>query len=264
VPTPSATPGPAAPDGALTARQIALHKEAAVRLAIVVEETFAEVRRASLANERVSEAGLVAFIATRLSRDGLVTERRPLVSAGANGSYPDHPGGTDNAITPGQVLLVDVIAKKDDPDAVYARTTWTAYTGTKAQIPARVDRVWKMVRDSREAAIARIADRVAAGKPVTGDEVDQTARTVIRKHKHAPWFQHAAGESLGTGLTGTGAALRAGEKRALAVDTCFTLRPAVYYPAEFGVRTEVDLCITKAGVDVTTGIRQREIRPLFD
>lgn len=235
-----------------------------MRLGIVIEETFAEVRRAFLANERVSEAGLVAFIAKRLARDGLVTERRPLVSAGSNGSYPDHPGGTDNAITPGQVLLVEVMAKRDDPDGVYARTTWTAFTGTKTQIPARVDRVWKMVRDSREAAIERLGDRIAAGKPVTGEEIDQAARAVIRKQKHAPWFQHAAGESLGTGLLGTGAALRAAETRLLVAGTCFSLRPAVYYPAEFGVRTEVDLCLTEKGVEITTGVRQREIRPLFD
>lgn len=264
VPAPTTTPAPAAPDGKLTAKQIALHKEAAARLAIIVEESFAEVRRAFRANERLSEAGLVAFVAQRLARDGLVTERRPLVSAGPNGSYPDHPGGTDNALLPGQVVLIEVTAKKDDPDGVYARTTWTAFTGTRAQIPARVQRVWNMVRDAREAALERLGDRITAGEPVTGEEVDEAARRVIRKKKHAPWFQHSAGESLGTALAGTGAALRAAETRPIAPDTCFTLRPAVYYPAEFGVRTEVDVCVTAAGVDVTTGVRQREIRPLFD
>lgn len=264
VPTPVHTPSPAAPDGVLTAKQIALHKEAAARLGIIVEETFAEIRRALHANEKPTEAGVVAFIAERLARDRLVTEKRPLVSAAANASYPDHPGGTDQAIVQGQVLLIDVMAKRDDPDGVYARTTWTAFVGKKAEIPARVDKVWKMVRDAREAAISRAGDRIAAGKPVSGEDVDVAARTVIKRAKHGPWFQHSAGVSLGGSLAGTGLSLSTGEKRPIPADTCYALRPAVYYPAEFGVRTEISVCVTGGALEITTGIRQREIRPLLE
>ena len=264
VPTPSHTPAPSAPDGVLTTKQIALHREAATRLGLIVEETFAEIRRALLAGEKPTEAGVVAFVSTLLARDKLVTEKRPLVSAGPNGSYPDHPGGTDQVLATGQVLLVEIVAKKDDPDGVYARTTWTAFAGKKVEVPARVEKVWKMVRDAREAAISRAADRVAAKKAVSGDDVDVAARTVIKRAKHGPWFQHSAGVSLGATLPGAGLSLSTGEKRAIAADTCYALRPAVYYPAEFGVRTEISFCVTGGAFEITTGIRQREIRPLLD
>lgn len=255
------TPAPAAPDGVLTPAQLALHKEAAARLTVIVEETFAEMRRALLANERVTEAGLIAFVAQRLSRDGLVTERRPIVAAGSNGSYPDHMGGSDVAIGRAQVVLVDVMAKKDGPDGVYARTTWVAFTGKKAEIPARVERVWKMVRDAREGALEEMR---RGGAGMRAGDADLAARRVIKKQKHAPWFQHGAGESLGGALAGSGAPIRADEPRKLAANACWALRPAVYYPAEFGVRSEVSVCIVAGGVEVTTGVRQREIRPLLD
>ena len=242
-----------------------LHRHAARRLTIIVEEAFAEIRRALTAEEAITEAAVVAFIEQRFARDGLVAGHPPRVAAAAHGSYPDHAGGTSSPIRRGDVVVVELMARRNSPGAVHARTSWTAFAGTKEEIPQRVARVWQIVKDAREAALGLVRERIDAGATVTGAEVDAAARSAIRRAKHGSWFLHPAGRALGPTPAAEGPSLAAGETRALAAGRCFALHPAIYYPGEFGMRTEVSFCVTRQGApEVTTGVRQVEIRPLLE
>ncbi len=58
----------------------------------------------------------------------------------------------------GKVLLVDVWAKEKATGSIYADITWTAFVGR--EIPAEVKRVFEVVRDAREAVVAK-AGRLA-------------------------------------------------------------------------------------------------------
>lgn len=271
-PTPIATPmvwsAPAstrdAPHGVLTATQRALHREVAMRLPVVVEETFAELRRALRAGEPITEAAVVSFIEERLRRDGLVAPARPVVVSGAKTAQHDFAGGTQRRIAEGDLVLLEIVARRDAPDAVHARVSWVAFAGRKHEIPKRAQRAWTLAREARDAALQKLASRVESGRSVTGDELDEWVRRVIRRAKTSARYAHAAGISLGMEAVGTGAEIRRGETRALADGACWSLRVGLYHEKELGVRTETDFCIEGRRVDVTTGVRQREIRPLLE
>lgn len=253
-----------AADGMLTEAQRATHREAAARLPIIVEETFAEIRRALLAGEPLTEAAVAAFVEQRLLRDGLVGPGKPVVVSGTKTSSHDFAGGTQRRISEGDLLVLEIVARRNAPDAVHARVTWTAFAGRKHEIPKRAERAWNLVRDSRDRALEKLTARVERGAAVTGEELDEWARRVVRRAKTSALWKHASGISLGMEPVGTGAEIRRGEKRPLADGGCWSLRPGLYHERELGVRTEIDFCVTGRNVEITTGIPQREIRPLLD
>jgi len=97
----------------------------------------------------------------------------PIVAAGANGADPHYEPRPDGSsrIERGAVLLVDLWAR--EPGTPYADQTWMGVLGEPS---TRAEEVWSAVRDARDAAIALLEERVAAGTPVRGAEVDDAAQ----------------------------------------------------------------------------------------
>lgn len=264
-PTAESATGPVvvSTSGRLTAPQIARHREAAERLFVIVEETFAEAGRALRAGEPVSEASLRALVVRALERDGLVSEGPPVVAVGAHAADPAYLGASDAPIRRGDLILLNVHGRGSGPDGVYADLTWMAFAGRTEELPKRVVRVWDMVIAAREAALERLGRRLRSGDPVRGEEVDEAARRVVRTRKHEPWYLHPTGHSLDGRPFGGGPDLKPGEERLLGDGLCFTVEPGVYYPHEFGVRSEVNVCM-EGGKAILSGTRQQRIRALFD
>ena len=96
----------------------------------------------------------------------------------------------------------------------------------------------------------------AAGRPITGAEVDDATRAVIEKAGYGDQFTHRTGHNIGQEVHGNGAhidGLETRDDRRLIPRTCFTIEPGIYLP-EFGVRSEVDVYIDAGGkVHVTGG-----------
>lgn len=258
----------------LSEAQIAQHREAAERLHVIVEEVFAETARRFRAGDPPTPSQLQIFIENAYGRDELVAFERPVIARGIHSADPNFenapPMPGDDSATPlreGDLLLVNVFARLDVPDAIHADITWMAFVGRTAAIPPRVQKVWTMVAAARDAALATLRDRLRVGRPVTGEELDEAARRVVRKARHEPWYLHPTGHALGAGeqLFGAGANLKRGDTRPILPGTCFTIEPGVYYPNEFGVRSEIDVCVTrKNAAEVTGGVSQRAIRALLD
>ncbi len=121
--------------------------------------------------------------------------------------------------------------------------------------------VFEAVRDGRDAAIAMVEKRFAAGEPIAGWEPDRAARAVIVERGLGEWFTHRTGHNIGTDLHGAGAHLddfESHDERRILPMTCFSVEPGVYLPGKFGVRSEVDM-MTSAGGAVVTGRVQREL-----
>jgi Xaa-Pro aminopeptidase len=129
-------------------------------------------------------------------------------------------------------------------------------------VPARVQEVWQVVRDARDAAVAALQGRAAAGQAVQGFLGDRAARQVIDQAGYGEYFVHRTGHSIDRDLHGSGPHLddyETHDDRALLPGSGCSVEPGVYLPGEFGVRSEINLYWGPGGLTVTPHEPQREL-----
>ncbi|MCH8838342.1 MAG: M24 family metallopeptidase, partial [Candidatus Marinimicrobia bacterium] len=142
--------------------------------------------------------------------------------------------------------------------------TWTGFVGEK--VPEKIARVFNVVREARDTAVTFIVDRLAAGQPVMGGEVDDACRQVIEQAGYGEYFTHRTGHSIDTQVHGAGVNidhLEVRDDRTLIPGVGFSIEPGIYLPGEFGIRSEIDCYIDESGVEVTTAPSQEEVLPLL-
>jgi Xaa-Pro dipeptidase len=228
--------------------QLASHLEAAGLLTELAHEAFSFVQAHLLAGEPVDEVEVQHLLLEGFAANGLVCDHPPIVAVGPHAGDPHYePGHAPGLIGRDEVLLIDLWAKLDKPRAVYADQTWMGYTGR--EVPAELRRVWELVRDARRAGWRLVAERIDAGLPVEGREVDDAVRAVIAAGGLGAAFVHRTGHSIGEEPHGAGANLdnlETCETRRLIPGSVFSVEPGVYLPA-YGMRSEFNLLIDAQG-----------------
>jgi Xaa-Pro dipeptidase len=145
---------------------------------------------------------------------------------------------------------------------VYYDITWVGYLGER--VPESYAKIFRIVKNARNAAIEFVKDAVAKKRAVHGWEVDRVTREAIRKAGYGKYFVHRTGHSIGQEVHGNGAnmdGLETRDDRKIAPHTCFSVEPGIYLP-EFGVRSEVNVYVGENEARVTGAI-QEEILPLL-
>ncbi|MES2392270.1 MAG: M24 family metallopeptidase [Acidobacteriota bacterium] len=214
-----------------------------------------------------TEFAMVNWIAEAFRREGLIWEHGPNVSCGPNSADSHYEPTPFNArtIRSGDFILIDIWAKLADssgvaqPHAIWYDITWTAVVNRAPTDHETL--IFNTVRDARDAAIAAVEQAFAANRPIAGFQADDAARNVIRNAGFGQWFTHRTGHNIATELHGNGAHLdnlETHDERLLLPHTCFSVEPGIYFPGEFGVRSEIDM-ITYPGRAVVTGPRQTEL-----
>jgi Xaa-Pro aminopeptidase len=248
-------------EAVLTDAQIATHYEAQQRVDRVLQGTWKQIA------ERVRGGGttefeIVQWMLESFAREGLWTDHGPNVSAEANSADPHYDPTAEHSapIRSGNFVLIDVWAKlANDPAAVWYDITWTGVVGRAPT--QREQQIFGIVREARDAAIAKVEQAFAANQPIAGWEADAAARTVIREVGFADFFTHRTGHNIGIDLHGNGAHLddlETHDERLILPQTCFSVEPGIYLPGEFGVRSEINM-ITYPGRAEVTGPRQQEL-----
>ena len=110
-------------------------------------------------------------------------------------------------------------------------------------------REWDVYHSVLEAQQAGVA-AVKAG--VTCGEVDEAARSVLRKAKLDKWFSHSTGHGVGLEIH-EGPRVATKQEQKLSAGMVITIEPGVYLPGEFGVRIEDTVVVGESGCDVITG-----------
>jgi Xaa-Pro aminopeptidase len=126
----------------------------------------------------------------------------------------------------------------------------------------RARELFAAIRDARDAALALLRERLTAGQPVRGGEIDDAARAVVVARGFGEAFTHRTGHSIDVrGLHGSGPHidnLETREERLLVPGVGFSIEPGVYFPGELGMRTEVNAYIAADGRSVV--VTPREIQ----
>lgn len=213
-----------------------------------------------------TELDVQARILKHFADNNMVTDHSPIVGEGPHSGDPHYApeASTNSRIVAGSFVLVDLWAKMKKPRAVYSDLTRTAYVGD--QVPAKINEVFHIVANARDAAIARVKRAYANNEPLQGWEVDAACREVIDKAGYGEYFGHRTGHNIGQETHGNGChmdSLETKEERLVMPRTCFSIEPGIYLP-EFGVRSEINIYIDKdRQVHVTGGALQTEIRRIL-
>lgn len=240
-----------------TPEQLRSHNEAADKIHRIIMESFAQVARRIRANEPTTEYDIQQFMEKRFKEENLTNDNDPpIVSVNANAANPHYqPTREINApIKRGDFVLFDVWGKLMQPDAVYADETWTGYVGET--VPEEYTRIFNIVREARDAAVAYVQKSLREGKTITGASVDDVSRGVITRAGYGKEFLHRTGHSIGEEVHGNGANiddLETQDSRTIIPRTCFSIEPGIYLEGKFGVRSEIDVYIVNEREAVVTG-----------
>lgn len=238
--------------------QLEAHLEAGRRMDRLRAGAFEFIRQRLGAG--VTEWDVRSHILEGMRANGLVTDHGPIVAVNANASDPHYePTRDQNAtIRPGDLVLIDMWAKLDQPSGVYYDITWTAFCG--AEPPEAMRKVFDVVTAARDAGVKLVRQRVAARQTLHGFEVDDAVRELIEQRGYGRYFIHRTGHSIGADVHGAGANMdnfETHDERRVIARTCFSVEPGVYLP-EFGIRSEVNVYVSETEARVT-GEMQREL-----
>ncbi len=250
-------------EAVLTEAQIESHYEAQRRLDGILEAGWKEMgRRVRAGAADADEFSMVEFLRTAIEREEMMTDHGPNVSVGANSadSHYDPTRESSKAIRRGDFVLIDIWAKlAGRSDAIWYDITWVGVVDREPT--EREQTIFTTVRDARDAAIATVENAFAEGRAIAGWQADDAARGVIARAGFGEWFTHRTGHNIATELHGSGAHLdnlETHDERLILADTCFSVEPGIYFPGEFGVRSEVNM-LTRPGKAEVTGRVQTEI-----
>jgi len=246
-----------------SAAELAGHRRAAEAIAAIARDALAWAGAELTRGTAVREVAVQQRVLDAFDRAGLVTDHPPIAAFGPNAANPHYEprAGADRALAAGEVMLLDLWAGVSR-SAVFADQTWMGFAGRTP--PPEVVRVWEVVRDARDAAVARLVERWrgAGGTPVTGAELDDAARGVIVAAGYGEWFMHRTGHSIDRELHGSGPHLdnfETADTRVLQPGIGFSVEPGVYLPGRFGVRSEINVHLSESGPEVTPAAPQRAL-----
>ena len=247
-------------EAVLTDAQIRTHYVAQEKIDRILAAAWKEIGTRARASG-TDEFTIVTWLSEAMHREGMVWEHGPNVSCGPNSADSHYEPTSANScpIRPGDFVLIDIWGKLDQPSGIYYDITWT---GVVDRDPTERERtIFNTVRDARDAAIARVQSAYAKQTPIAGWEPDDAARNVIRNAGFGEWFTHRTGHNIGSEIHGSGANLdnmETHDVRLILPNTCFSVEPGIYFPGEFGVRSEIDM-ITRPGKAEVTGRVQTEL-----
>jgi len=243
-----------------TPAQLEMHLEAGRRVDRIRREAFEHIKQATRAGQPLDEYGVQQFVMRRFRERGLTTDHPPIVGVNVNAADSHYsPPVTGSApIRRGDLVLLDLWAKLDEPDAVYYDITWMAFCGEEVPVPMR--EAFAVVVDARDAGIKWVREAMAAGRTLRGFEVDDVVSCHIQSCGYGLNIRHRTGHSIGREVHGVGANMdnmETHDERPVIPWTCFSIEPALYLP-NFGVRTEINLFVEEHGARVT-GEMQKDI-----
>jgi Xaa-Pro dipeptidase len=239
-----------------------MHEEAARGLYDIVKDAFREIGRRISAGTRTTEYDIQNYIVDRFTERGLVSKDPPIVAVNSNSAMPHYEptGDRHSPINKGDFVLIDLWAKADRPNSVYADITWTSFVGES--VPEEVTKVFNVVRDARDAATDFVKEAFTGGRTIHGWQVDDVCRSVIQEAGYGEYFIHRTGHNIHTEVHGNGANidnLETKDDRVLIPRTCFSIEPGIYLEGRFGVRSEIDVYVGEREARVTGGDPQREV-----
>ena len=236
------------------------HRAAAGKLDAIVQDAFRYI--GERLKFRPTEYEVAEFIRSRFREEGMEAPDGPIVAVNEHGADPhfDPTPANSHVIAWGDWVLIDLWARMEGEENMYADITWTGYVGDT--VPSEHREVFEVVVGARDAAVAAIAEHFEQGRRPQGWEIDKVARDYIDDAGYGERFSHRLGHSIGREVHGNAVNLDSWEThdtRRLIPGIATSVEPGIYLPGKFGVRSEIDVYISEDGPVVTTAIQREPV-----
>lgn len=250
-------------DAIWTEEQFEENKPVAEDLYKIVVDAFNFIGEKIKSEGKTDEYSVQQFIMNEFDKRKYFTDHPPIVGVNENSANPHYAPTveTSKEIKANDFILIDLWAKVNKDEGVWADITWNGFAGDS--IPTKYVNIFNIVKNARDASLKLITERFNENKEVRGFEADAITRKVIEDAGYGQYFIHRTGHSITNSLHGSGAHLdnfESKDNRLILKGTSFSIEPGIYLPGDFGVRSEIDVYVTKDGkVTVTGGKPQTEI-----
>jgi Xaa-Pro dipeptidase len=214
---------------------------------------------------KITDVQLTTEITQLYADYDLVTNYQPVVASGQNSGNPHYFSNPQKPkiIKPNEVVLIDIWAKDKKPASIYADITTMFYTGGK--LPLRINKAWEAIVLARNAAKDYLQKLVPKSR-VRGCDVDAVARQTIAKLGYGRYFTHRLGHNIAQELHNHGTNLdgyETNDSRKIILDTGYSIEPGIYTP-DFGLRSEINVYISREGKLTVTTPEPAEIQKIYD
>lgn len=237
------------------------HIEAGEVLQMVKDEAFKEITRQIKAGLNPSEFEIQTFMKNLMHSNNMTFPDGPIVAVNEHAADPHFEPTAENSfkIKEGDLVLIDLWAKKNVPASIFYDITWMGYVGES--VPDKFEKVFQVIRKARDAAVNLVKDAFANDKVIRGCDVDDACRDVVVKAGYGKYFIHRTGHNIGEEVHGNGVHidnLETKDERVIIPGTCFSVEPGIYIPEEkMGFRTEVDVFVSdERKVEIFGAIQQ--------
>jgi Xaa-Pro aminopeptidase len=201
------------------------------------DQAFTTVREQARQVNTEGELGWRLIEAMRRA-GGRQADWPPIVEAGANAALPHHLS-EDGPVGTG-LLLLDYGCTVNGYHSDMSRTIWL-----HGEPDREIARMYEAVLESQEAGIATVRPGV------TGHDVDEACRVVLRRYGYEEQFVHSTGHGVGLEIH-EGPRLARDSKDVLVPGHVVTVEPGVYVPGFGGIRIEDMVVVTEDGHEVLT------------
>lgn len=243
------------------------HCRAGESMQYIKDSAFKEIARRMKEGNPPTEYEIYEYMISLYKEQNMVCEDGPIVAINEHAADPHFEPRKDitTKMKEGDLVLIDLWAKKNEPGAIYYDITWMGYIGT--EVPEKLENIFQIARSGRLAALNLVTERFAENKPVCGMEVDDACRKVIDDAGYGQYFIHRTGHNIGEEVHGNGCHidnLETKDERVIIPGTCFSVEPGIYMPEEkIGFRTEIDVFVTDEGKVEVSGLMQDTIIPIM-
>lgn len=239
-----------------TKQQFNENKPVAHALNEIVYNAFNFIKKKIVSNKVTTEYDVQQFIMNEFKHRKLFTDDPPIVGVNENSANPHYTPTKQkhNKIKKGDFVLIDLWAKPNKEDGVWADITWVGFVGDS--VPDKYTNIFNIVAEARDAAFELVSSRFKQKNEIRGYEVDAASRKIIEEAGYGKYFIHRTGHSITTDLHGSGAHMdnfETKDERLILPSTSFSIEPGIYLPGDFGVRSEIDVFITKERKVMITG-----------
>jgi Xaa-Pro aminopeptidase len=243
---------------------LASHRRASAILAQVAAAQMFRLGRAVNAGEKINETTFGQWVHEDARERGLLDGVDCIPATGLNAADPHYAPIDGGAVfRKGDVVLLDLWGRENDT-SVFADQTWMGFLGV--HVPERIEKLFAIVRDARDAAVSYVMTEWPKGRQVPGSELDDASRRVITDAGYGAFFIHRTGHSIDRAIHGMGPNidnLETRETRVLIPRIGFSIEPGIYLPGDVGLRSEINVYISENGPEVTTPDMQQSVMALL-
>jgi len=120
--------------------------------------------------------------------------------------------------------------------------------------------MFDLVIKARDCSLTHIKSQLKKGNLPNGCDLDHASRQCIRDAGYASYFVHSTGHSLGNySPHGCRGGLRKSNHNPICKNYGYTIEPGVYFPKEFGIRSEINFYVDNNNKIILTSDLQKKI-----